>query len=93
MNPRDPEVRQIEVGYQTGRLNKVQKDAIKSLRTKNAYINAILGYGETIEAYVKQHPEVAWTLLEVLVKRLRAAEAAAGGAGRAPRRRPWRRGD
>jgi CRP/FNR family transcriptional regulator, cyclic AMP receptor protein len=42
--------------------------------------------------YVKQHPEVAWTLLEVLVKRLRAAEAAAGGAGRAPRRRRWRRG-
>ena len=43
--------------------------------------------------YVKQHPEVAWTLLEVLVKRLRAAEAAAGGSARAPRRRPWRRGD
>jgi hypothetical protein len=59
LNPRDPEVRQIEVGYQTGRLNKVQKDAIKSLRTKNAYINAILGYGETIEAYVKQQADLA----------------------------------
>jgi CRP/FNR family transcriptional regulator, cyclic AMP receptor protein len=42
--------------------------------------------------YVQQHPEVAWALLEVLVKRLRAAEAA-GGASRAPRRRRWRRGD
>ena len=45
--------------------------------------------------FVKQHPEVAWTLLEVLVARLRAAEsaAAAGGAARTPRRRPFRRGD
>jgi CRP-like cAMP-binding protein len=43
--------------------------------------------------FVRQHPEVAWTLLEVLVARLRAAEsAAAGGAARAPRRRPWQRG-
>src|SRR5919198_4987567 len=30
-------------------------------------------------AFVKQHPEVAWTLLEVLVARLRAAESAAAG--------------
>jgi CRP/FNR family transcriptional regulator, cyclic AMP receptor protein len=41
--------------------------------------------------FVKQHPEVAWTLLEVLVARLRAAEAAAaGGAARTQRRRPFR---
>jgi CRP-like cAMP-binding protein len=40
--------------------------------------------------FVKQHPEVAWPLLEVLVARLRTAEAG-GGAARAPRRRPWRR--
>jgi len=41
--------------------------------------------------FVRQHPEVAWTLLEVLVARLRAAESgAAGGTGRSPRRRPWR---
>jgi CRP-like cAMP-binding protein len=42
--------------------------------------------------FVKQHPEVAWSLLEVLAGRLRAANAATGGASRAPRRRPWRRG-
>lgn len=59
LNPRDPEVRRIEVGYREGKLNKVQKDAIKNLRTKNAYINAILGYGETIEAYVKQQADLA----------------------------------
>src|SRR4051794_27101521 len=40
--------------------------------------------------FVKQHPEVAWALLEVLVARLRAAEAAAAGRGR-PQRRWWRR--
>jgi CRP/FNR family transcriptional regulator, cyclic AMP receptor protein len=46
--------------------------------------------------FVRQHPEVAWTLLEVLVARLRAAEAAvaaAAGATRTPRRRPFKRGD
>jgi CRP/FNR family transcriptional regulator, cyclic AMP receptor protein len=37
-------------------------------------------------AFVKQHPEVAWALLEVLVARLRAAEGAAAGRPRAPRR-------
>jgi CRP-like cAMP-binding protein len=42
-------------------------------------------------AFVKQNPEVAWALLEVLVARLRAAEAAASGRGRPPRRR-WLRG-
>src|SRR3954454_18395678 len=36
-------------------------------------------------AFVKQHPEVAWALLEVLVARLRAAEAAAGWRGRPAR--------
>jgi CRP-like cAMP-binding protein len=44
---------------------------------------------DEFRAFVKQHPDVAWTLLEVLVARLRAAEAAAG-AGRGPARRPWR---
>ena len=43
--------------------------------------------------FVKQHPEVAWTLLEVLAARLRAADSAAGGAARGPRRRPFKRGD
>ena len=38
-------------------------------------------------AFVKQRPEVAWALLEVLVARLRAAESAARGGGREPRRR------
>jgi CRP-like cAMP-binding protein len=43
-------------------------------------------------AFVKQHPEVAWVLLEVLVARLRAAEAAAaGGGGRATSGRRWGR--
>jgi len=42
-------------------------------------------------AFVKQHPEVAWALLEVLVARLRAAEAAAAGRGRPARRRRWGR--
>src|SRR3954463_7229572 len=42
-------------------------------------------------AFVKQHPEVAWALLEVLVARLRAAEGAAAGRPRAPRRRWWSR--
>jgi CRP-like cAMP-binding protein len=37
--------------------------------------------------FVKQHPEVAWALLEVLVARLRAAEAAAPRRG--PARRRW----
>src|SRR3954454_21191899 len=39
------------------------------------------------EAFVKQHPQVAWTLLEGLAARLRAADAAAGE----PRwsGRPW----
>ena len=41
-------------------------------------------------AFVKQHPEVAWALLEVLVARLRIAEAAAAGGRREPRRRWWR---
>ena len=41
-------------------------------------------------AFVKQHPEVAWALLEVLVARLRAAEAKAPGGGR-PARRRWGR--
>src|SRR3954471_15766454 len=40
-------------------------------------------------AFVKQHPDVAWALLEVLVARLRAAEAAASGRER-PARRRWR---
>src|SRR4051812_17437810 len=40
--------------------------------------------------FVKQHPEVAWALLEVLVARLRAAESAAAGRGR-PQPRRWRR--
>src|SRR3954468_22927354 len=40
-------------------------------------------------AFVKQHPEVAWALLEVLVARLRAAGAAASGRER-PARRRWR---
>lgn len=42
-------------------------------------------------AFVKQHPEVAWALLEVLVARLRAAESAAAGRGRPSRRRRWGR--
>jgi CRP-like cAMP-binding protein len=43
-------------------------------------------------AFVKQHPEVAWVLLEVLVARLRAAEAAAaGGGGRPTSGRRWGR--
>jgi CRP/FNR family transcriptional regulator, cyclic AMP receptor protein len=42
-------------------------------------------------AFVKQHPEVAWALLEVLVARLRAAEAAAAGRPRATGRRWWSR--
>jgi CRP-like cAMP-binding protein len=40
------------------------------------------------EAFVKQHPEVAWVLLEGLVARLRSAESASGGPGRS-RRRAW----
>jgi CRP-like cAMP-binding protein len=45
-------------------------------------------------AFVKRNPQVAWSLLEVLAARLRAAEAAAAarGVAPAPRRRPWRRG-
>jgi CRP-like cAMP-binding protein len=40
--------------------------------------------------FVKQHPEVAWSLLEVLVARLRAADSGgAGGGARSPRRKPW----
>ena len=42
-------------------------------------------------AFVRQHPEVAWALLEVLVARLRAAEAAAAGRPRPQRRRWWSR--
>jgi CRP-like cAMP-binding protein len=42
-------------------------------------------------AFVKQHPEVAWALLEILVARLRAAEGAAAGRPRASRRRWWSR--
>src|SRR3954469_17831041 len=42
-------------------------------------------------AFVKQHPEVAWALLEVLVARLRAAEGAAAGRPRAPRLCWWSR--
>jgi CRP/FNR family transcriptional regulator, cyclic AMP receptor protein len=42
-------------------------------------------------AFVKQHPEVAWALLEVLVARLRAAESAAAGRGGPTRRRRWGR--
>jgi CRP-like cAMP-binding protein len=43
-------------------------------------------------AFVKAHPEVAWALLEVLVARLRAAEAAAAGRGRkGAQRRRWGR--
>jgi CRP-like cAMP-binding protein len=38
-------------------------------------------------AFVKQHPEVAWALLEVLVARLRAAESAAATSGSSARRR------
>ena len=57
-NPRDPEIQRIEVGGRTGAL-RVQKDALKSLRTKNAYINAILGYGEVIEAYIKQQADLS----------------------------------
>jgi CRP-like cAMP-binding protein len=41
-------------------------------------------------SFVKQHPEVAWPLLEVLVARLRTAEAAAAGLARPPRRQWWR---
>jgi CRP/FNR family transcriptional regulator, cyclic AMP receptor protein len=41
-------------------------------------------------AFVKQHPEVAWALLEVLVARLRAAESAAAATASRPRRRRWR---
>jgi Na+:H+ antiporter len=41
--------------------------------------------------FVKQHPEVAWALLEVLVARLRSAEAAASGRERPRRRRRWGR--
>jgi len=42
-------------------------------------------------AFVKQHPEVAWALLEVLVARLRAADAAAAGRPPPLRRRWWSR--
>jgi CRP-like cAMP-binding protein len=42
-------------------------------------------------AFVKQHPEVAWALLEVLVARLRATESAAAGSGGPTRRRRWLR--
>lgn len=62
LNPRDPEVIRIEGDYRTGRFNKVQKDAIKAIREKNAYINAILGYGEVIEAYVKQQADLGQKL-------------------------------
>src|SRR3954469_2269911 len=43
-------------------------------------------------AFVKRHPEVAWSLLEVLAARLRAAEAPDSGRAPAAGRRPWRRG-
>src|SRR3954469_5964746 len=42
-------------------------------------------------AFVKQHPEVAWALLEVLVARLRATESAAAASGGPTRRRRWGR--
>src|SRR3954453_15690963 len=42
-------------------------------------------------AFVKQHPEVAWALLEVLVARLRAVQGASAGRPSAPRRRWWSR--
>jgi CRP/FNR family cyclic AMP-dependent transcriptional regulator len=45
---------------------------------------------DEFRAFVKQRPDVAWSLLEVLVARLRAAESAAG-SGERPGRRPWRR--
>jgi CRP-like cAMP-binding protein len=41
--------------------------------------------------FVKQHPDVAWALLEMLVARLRAAESAAAGGRRPTGRRRWGR--
>ena len=40
--------------------------------------------------FVKQHPEVAWRMLEVLAARLRAADAAAPKGQRPQRERHWR---
>jgi hypothetical protein len=60
-NPIDPEVMSIEKRARASAL-QVRKDAIKSLRSKNAYINAILGYGETIAAVVKQQADLGTTL-------------------------------
>jgi CRP/FNR family cyclic AMP-dependent transcriptional regulator len=42
------------------------------------------------ETFVKSHPRVAWTLLEGLVARLRAAEAARPKEPASPGHRPWR---
>jgi len=41
-------------------------------------------------AFVRQHPEVAWRMLEVLAARLRAADAAAPKGPSAPQERQWR---
>src|SRR5213080_2317050 len=41
-------------------------------------------------AFVKQHPEVAWQMLEVLAARLRAADAGPLKSPSAPPRRHWR---
>jgi CRP-like cAMP-binding protein len=45
---------------------------------------------DEFRVFVTQHPEVAWALLEVLVARLRAAEAALGSTGGTGRRWPRR---
>ena len=41
-------------------------------------------------AFVRQHPEVAWRMLEVLAARRRAADAAAPKGPSAPQKRQWR---
>jgi len=60
-NPNDPEVQSIERRARANAI-RIRKDAIKSLRSKNAYINAILGYGETVAAIVKQQADLGATL-------------------------------
>jgi hypothetical protein len=60
-NPKDPIILSLEKKARASIL-KVNNDAIKSLRTKNAYINAILGYGDFIAKIVKDQANLGTTL-------------------------------
>ncbi|MBR1222918.1 hypothetical protein JQ557_33295 [Bradyrhizobium sp. U87765 SZCCT0131] len=55
-DPRDPQIIALERRARASAL-KVRDNAVQALREKNAYINAVLGYGETIAAFVKQQAD------------------------------------